>query len=425
MQNYVLPPPPARVAAPVLPFRDITPELENVLTLVAKPQPRAALQDASDRINTASPVKLAPMNLQGKPFTEEDFSKFCEETSAAEDKAQARLEAAYNRLTATSKQSKAAAPAKPTSTASKKRKSGPETSLAEDITAYKQDLSHIEVDGLYVDMGCAAVRTRINQVLDGGIMKKGEFCSAIGSSNRSLNTFLQKRGSDGSNTESYTNAWAWFKQRELAGLKLPDVKKRQKAEAAAAAAATGSDASGAGPAAKKSKTAAASDTLPDLTQIHLEGEETDSVPVFDSADELRKKISAHLKTPGLTQAQFCRDLFAQLHVPTCKSIQSKQLSDFRGKKGPIEGCASAVFYTAYVYFEKMRLAKGKPKSNHRTEMERVYDGEGMPRDRDGRTRWVRSPQNFNRIVFTNSLFRFWVGPGERITMDPYGQVHIS
>lgn len=263
--------------------------------------------------------------------------------------------------------------------ASKKRKAGPETSLAEDIAAYKQDLD-IDVDDMYVDMNCSQVRTRINQVLDGGIMNKGQFCKTIGSSNRSLNTFLQKRGMDGANTDSYANAWAWFKQRELVGLKMPDVKKRQKAEAAATTA-SGLTTSSDGPASKKARSSGAS---PDLSHVHLDGEETDSVPVFDTADEIRKKISAHLKTPGLTQAQFCRDLYTQLKAPTCKGIQPKQLSDFRGQKGPLAGCSSAVFYAAYVYFEKLRVAKGKPKSAHRTNMEEIHAGKGLDRDRDGR-----------------------------------------
>lgn len=264
--------------------------------------------------------------------------------------------------------------------APKKRKAGPETSLAEDIAAYKQNLDHIYVDDIVVDMNCSQVRRRINQVLDGGIMNKTEFCRAIGSSNASLNNFLQKSGNLGGNTDAYTTAWAWFKERELAGLKMPDVKKRQKAEAVAAAA-DGSASSKAGPASKKAKVL---DTLPDLSQIHLDGEETDSVPVYDTAAEIRKKITAHLKTPGLTQAQFCRDLYAQLHAPTCKSISPQQLATFRGKKGPRAGCTSAVFYAAYIFFEKLRIANGKPKSAHRLAMEGIYGDEGFDRDDDGR-----------------------------------------
>lgn len=178
----------------------------------------------------------------------------------------------------------------------------------------------------------------------------------------------------------YENAWSWFKQREVAGLKMPDVK-RQAAEAKAAAKAAGD----AGPAAKKTKTGtatAAASTLDQLKDISLWGEETDSVQVFDSADEIRKKINAHLKTPGPTQAQFCRDLCAQLRAPTCKAIQTKQLTDFRSKKGPLSGITSSVFYSAYVLFEKTRLANGKPKSKHRLDMEKAHPG-GLDRSRDG------------------------------------------
>lgn len=211
-------------------------------------------------------------------------------------------------------------------------------------------------------------------------MNKTEFGKAIGSSTASTNNFLQKTGMNGANTDAYTTAWAWSKKRDLAGLKMPDVKKRQKAEAVAAAASR-SASSKTGPASKKAKVL---NTPPDLSQIYLDGEETDSVSVYDTAAEIRKKITAHLKTPGLTQAQFCRDLYTQLQAPTCKSITPQQLATFSGKKGPRAGCTSAVFYAAYVYFEKLRIANGKPKSAHRVEMENIYGDEGFDRDDDGR-----------------------------------------
>lgn len=86
---------------------------------------------------------------------------------------------------------------------------------------------------------------------------------------------------------------------------------------------------------------------------------------------------------GLTQAQFCPDLYAQLNMPGCKSIQSKMLSDFRKAKGAKAGCTSSVYYATYVYFEKLRIAEGKPKSKHRLGMERIYPG-GAGHERDGR-----------------------------------------
>ncbi|KAI0013544.1 hypothetical protein F4779DRAFT_562154 [Xylariaceae sp. FL0662B] len=265
--------------------------------------------------------------------------------------------------------------------ASKKRKS--ESLLEDEIAAYKQDLDYIDTDGWPIDMTCGQVRGKINKLLDSGIMKKGEFCKATNSTSKSLNTFLSRRGTmDGANTAAYGNAWSFFKQREIAGLKMPDVKKRQKTEAAAAASASSN--AEAGPS-SAGKAAARKAPGPDINSVELRGEETDSVSVYDTCDEVRKKINAHLRTPGLTASQFCRDLYAQLRHPTSKCFQTKQLSDFRGKKGPRAGCTSRLFYAAYVFFEKKRIAEGKPKSQHRLNMEDLWAWHGgFDLEHDGR-----------------------------------------
>lgn len=252
----------------------------------------------------------------------------------------------------------------PKAASSRKRKS--ETSLEDDIAAYKQNLDHVTIDHLLIDMSCNQVRGKMNRLLDNSIMKKGELCKTMGCSHSSVNTFLAKRGSmEGSKCLLYYTAWAWFKQREIAGLKMPDVKKRQKTEAAAA-----SDSNTNGGSTNNVAVPLAPTT--DISDVHLDGEETDSAPVYDTCDEIRKKINEHLKTPGLTAAQFCRDIYAQLHRPKGKPFQSKQLNDFRGKKGPNAGCTSQLFYAAYVYFEKKRIAEGRPKSQHRLKMEEIW-----------------------------------------------------
>ncbi|KAI0122354.1 hypothetical protein F4814DRAFT_408444 [Daldinia grandis] len=321
---------------------------------------RPALQDASSRANQA-PV-LPPSG-----------------TKAAGQPAATKITAPTSKVGATT---------------GKKRKS--ETSLDDDIAAYKQDLSHIETDHLAVHMSCNQVRGKINKLLDNNIMKKGEFCDAIGSTSRSLNTFLSKRGSmDGAGSPAYTDAWGWFRQRELAGLKMPDVKKRQKTEAAAVA----------GPSSAGSKATVPPVSGTDISNISLPREETDSVSVYDTCDEVRKKINAHLKTPGLTAAQFCRDIYAQLRQPKGKCFQSKQLADFRGKKGANAGCTSPVFYAAYIYFEKKRIAEGKPKSQHRLKMEDLWAMRGgFDREHDGR-------------------FAYIIPVGKSAHMDQYGLIH--
>ena len=122
----------------------------------------------------------------------------------------------------------------------------------------------------------------------------------------------------------------------------------------------------------------------DISTIHLAGEEYDDVHVYDSCDEVRRKISAHLKKPGVTQAQFCRDMHAQLRAANVPAkIQSSQLGRFQDNKGPKSGATSSVCYAAYMFFEKERIKGGEQKSKHRQEMERIWSN-GAGREHDGR-----------------------------------------
>ena len=314
------------------------------------------------------------------------------ELDGAKENVEQAPEKARKKAAATKSTAAVAAPADSSSSSNsggnggsggRKRKAA--TSLEDDIAAYKQDLEEVYVDHLPIDMSCGQVRGRINKLIDTGVMRKGEFCTVA-----NVNQFLVKKGAHGgAGCIAYQRAWRFFKQREVR-LKMPDARKRRQLEAERAEAAAGDAAgsSGAGsrsqPKAKTKVTAA----LPDISGVHLPGEEEDDVEVYDTCDEVRKKISAHLaQTPGLSQAQFCRDLYAQLRAPQCKGIQSKQLTDFRGGRGAITGARSTVFYAAYVYFEKLRVAEGKPKSAHRREMEAIWGPRGgLDRNVDHRTR---------------------------------------
>ncbi|KAI2632728.1 hypothetical protein GGS21DRAFT_139177 [Xylaria nigripes] len=285
----------------------------------------------------------------------------------------------------------------------KKRKAN--TTLEEDIAAYKQDLNSIISPDSFEDdkkSSCEVVRRRINELLYSGIMNRSEFAKAIGASPATLGGFLRAMGvMGGAKSSVYYNAWAWFKQRDRAKLRLADIQKRQKLEADAAAVAATTTAESkatatAGTSSGSSSGKPASSvkmivSLPDITDIHLDGEETDEIPIYDSCDEIRKKINQHLNMPGVTQAQFCRDIYSQMKKPKCKAIQSKQLADFRALKGSRAGAKSSVFYAAYVYFEKIRIVQNKPKSAHRESMEERWAGEGgYSRTEDHRTSYLCS-----------------------------------
>lgn len=219
-----------------------------------------------------------------------------------------------------------------------------------------------------VDQNCDQVRRRIHAYIDSRAMKVGDFCKAIGVSNKSYNDFLRQTGRDkGMSSNTYVGALQFFHKREAAGAPPP----RKAARAAKTGGAEGGGA--AAGAAAAGKGAKGEDA--DVGGVRLDGEDEDAVEIYDTCDELRRKINAHLKKPGVTQAAFLRALSAQYRAQPRK-IQSAQLGAFRGKKGPNAGNSSCVYYAAYVFFEKLRIKEGKKKSKHREEMERIYGREG-------------------------------------------------
>ena len=223
--------------------------------------------------------------------------------------------------------------------------------------------------GFYITETTTKVRGKIRRMIDNKGMGVGEFCDAINVSKVSYYRFMKQSGNQGQYSDVYAKAFRFFQKREAKGIKIPSKPTKRKAEASAPGEASTTT--------KKARTtgtaaAAKEDTAAefDISGIHLDDEEEDAVVVLDSCDEVRRKINAHMKRPGVTQAQFLRDLHAQFHTADKpKSIQHKTLTDFRGKTGASAGNTSSVYYSAYVYFEKLRLKQKKPKSQHRLEVE--------------------------------------------------------
>lgn len=111
--------------------------------------------------------------------------------------------------------------------------------------------------------------------------------------------------------------------------------------------------------------------------MSLPGEESGEVEIYDSCDELRRKITSYLDSTGKTKAAFMRELVRAAAAPEYPiKIQGKQLADFMRLEGATGGCSSKVCYAAYVFFEKKRVAEGKAKSEHRLEMEDEWESEG-------------------------------------------------
>lgn len=171
-----------------------------------------------------------------------------------------------------------------------------------------------------------------------------------------------------------------------------------------------SAASGSSKSTKKSKKAKAPSPSPpsvDLFSVYLEGEDEGEVEIYDSCDELRRKITAHILDSGMTKATFIRDIIraASTEEYPIARIQHKQLSDFLALKGATGGASSKVCYASYVYFEKKRIAEGEAKSEHRLDMEDEWEGEGgLPRERAYRQTGYFIPAG--TVLVENELGRF-------------------
>lgn len=232
-------------------------------------------------------------------------------------------------------------------------------------------------------------------------MKVGEFQKAIKVTSTAYQRFMGQHGpTKGFDSSVNVSAWAFFKKRELQGIKTMPNKKMK----ASASAAGGKNAE------------------PNLDDVELEGEKDDKVPIYgmfclyclheilqlnivqDTCDEIRRKINAHLKKPGGTQASFRRSISASYQKAT-KKITSSQLSVFRSKKGALSGNTSGVFYGAYVYFEKLRIKENKPKNKKREEMEQICCKKGG-------------------IDISDRHDRFLCRPDERPMIDSYGRLDI-
>ncbi|OAG06534.1 uncharacterized protein CC84DRAFT_1164787 [Paraphaeosphaeria sporulosa] len=227
---------------------------------------------------------------------------------------------------------------------------------------------------------CDVVRRKIRTFLDSGEMKVGEFQDAINVTGNAYSRFMGQNGPyKGMGSSVYDAAWVFFKKREMKGIKMP------KKTAA-------------------SMGGASSSSVPSVESIVLDFEREEKVPIFDTCDDIRRKINAHLKLPGVTQASFLHNVGAQYHP--ARRVQSSQLSAFRSKKGPFAGNTSVMFYGAYVYFEKLRIKQNKPKGKKREEMERLHGPYGgIDHDRPRRS--------------------YLALAGSSVTEDQYGRVHIS
>ena len=254
-------------------------------------------------------------------------------------------------------------------------------------------------------MDCDVVRAQIRAFLAEGNTAVA-FRKLIRATPGSYNGFMKQQGRDaGIAAETYRNAVLFFAKRDRRAKRAAEANLSASVAPVApvAAAVTASE-----PAAKRRKQDAppaakrpVDNSIYDVSDIHLEKEERDAVPVFDTCDDVRIKIRAFFRQPDCTQAALLRKLGAQ-YILAPRALRSPQVNTFMRQKGPLEGNSSGIFYAAYVYFEKLRIKQGKKKSAKREEMEKKWGPGGVERTAGGGT--------------------FWCSPGEVPVQDDYAIV---
>lgn len=243
-------------------------------------------------------------------------------------------------------------------------------------------------------------------------MKIGEFQRKIGVSSKSYGTFMGQNGpTKGMGSATYMGACEFFMKRDLAGLKMPRAKKAKTAAAASSATTDGNADKDNTNSKKQSATKDKAANKHDVSAIILEGESRHAVPIYDTCDDIRTKINRYLRETGETNAGFVRTInsaaFPEDATSTAQTASTRQLTTVLNGKGPVKGCESPVFYAAYVFFEKLRLKEGKPKSKKRTEMEGVWK----------KQRGMELVDITTKGVFTKA--------GQHPYVDKYGQLQFA
>ena len=111
----------------------------------------------------------------------------------------------------------------------------------------------------------------------------------------------------------------------------------------------------------------------------------------------------------MTQAAFLREVAKTFG--NGRKIQANMLNKFLDKKGPNSGNISSIFYADYVFFKKMRIRDGKPKTAFREDMEDIWDGV---------LDWRHQKPGFNRKTRHNT--GYVCGPGYVPVIDIYGRI---
>ena len=254
---------------------------------------------------------------------------------------------------------------------------------------------------------CDEVRGEIRNLVEETDMGVGDFQKEISVTPSAYHNFMKQSGPDrGVRCEAYTRAREFFRTHPemvaLVARHAPPARKEktttstQQCRDSPEKATSG----GRGGNTRNDKI----DHALEVGEIKLDGEDECEVEVYDTCDEVRRKINTFLVKNDIPKARFCRTLSDS--YPYKPEVPPRQLSRFLGKRGPTSGNGDIVFYAAYVFFEKKRIREGRPKSKMRRKMEEVHS------------------RGLNTTECMDSMY-FIRGRGRKVVEDKYGRLSMK
>lgn len=148
-------------------------------------------------------------------------------------------------------------------------------------------------------------------------------------------------------------------------------------------------------------------SLPAHLSVSLPGEETESVPVYDTCDTVREAITSLLSPRADPATSYVRQSYTKKALAEYMGdITSQSLQRFRDHEGngEMSGAEMKAYYLGYVFFEKLRIHEGRPKTEARIAAEAEFGGRGRelrdPTRKRGGTRgiWVRPGEDPNDFL---------------------------
>mmetsp|Transcript_41398 Transcript_41398/g.81120 ORF Transcript_41398/g.81120 Transcript_41398/m.81120 type:complete len:322 (+) Transcript_41398:35-1000(+) len=205
---------------------------------------------------------------------------------------------------------------------------------------------------------CNVIRTEITRFLSSSQMTQTAFLRDIGCNSNSYGRFMKLKGPmNGIQNGVYWGAARFFEKKKLTEewekKHNPAAAKRKRESAAAE---------------KKSTKSKLEDVQSKANISYTEG------PIYDSCPDIRRKITAFLKSSGTTGTAFCRLIGCPANSLT-RFMKHKPVpgtsGDAQKTRFQQPGAAMSIYPNAYHFFERLRLAEGQPKTKKRIENEAV------------------------------------------------------